>query len=306
MGRATAVDFLLNGITDNSGNALAAGKVYSYEAGTTTAKDLYLDSAQASAAANPVVLDAYGRAKVYGDGRYKLIVKTSADVTVQTLDDLVFGQPSDEIYYGGQTTGAANTYVMSTTSGLSAYAAGQMFVFLSHQNSTGASTLNVDGLGAKAIKTTWSTGLDTLVRDIYAGQIVVVVYNGTDMILVSAPSNGFKTWTPTLGASGSMTYTGTSVDYAKYWRLGKLYWFILRFTGTVGGTPSTILTATLPAASANNLSACAANVLDNSATVGGFAYVGSSAELVSVRRYDGAAFTAGTVTCYVSGVVEFD
>jgi hypothetical protein len=306
MGRATAVDFLLNGIRDNSGEALASGKVYSYASGTTTPKDLYTDSAATTAAANPVILDGYGRTKVYGDGRYKLIIKDSDDTTIQTLDDLIFGQPSDEIYYGGQTTGAVNTYVMSTTSGLSAYAAGQVFIFRAHQTNSTTCTLNVDGLGAKTIKTTYGSGLELNTGQIRSGALIVVSYNGTDMILVSSPGNGVATWTPTLGASGSMTYTSTSVDFAKYWQTGKQGNFILRFTGTVGGTPSNTLTATLPAGIANSAAACTAYVSDNSANVGGFGYIDNSNELVSVRRYDGAAYTAGTVTCCVSGIVEFD
>jgi hypothetical protein len=90
---AVQVDFLLAGILD-SGIPLASGKVYTYEAGTTTAKTCWTDKDKTTAAANPIVLDADGRAEVYADGCYKFIIKTSADVTVDTYDGCSYPQDS--------------------------------------------------------------------------------------------------------------------------------------------------------------------------------------------------------------------
>jgi len=84
------VEFLLAGFTDNSGNPLASGKVYTYKAGTTTDKAVYTDSAGATPETNPVILDSNGRKQVYASGSYKFVVKTSADVTLYTLDNLFF------------------------------------------------------------------------------------------------------------------------------------------------------------------------------------------------------------------------
>jgi hypothetical protein len=88
---ATAVEFLLSGFTDNSGRPLALGKVYTYEAGTETDKAVYTDSAGTIPATNPVELDSNGRKQIYADGAYKFVVKTAADSTLYTFDNLFFG-----------------------------------------------------------------------------------------------------------------------------------------------------------------------------------------------------------------------
>lgn len=87
---AVPVDVLWAGLFDNSGQPLAGGKVYTYAAGSTTNKATYADSAKSTTNANPVVLDAYGRAAVYADGAYKFVIKNADDVTLVTIDNLEF------------------------------------------------------------------------------------------------------------------------------------------------------------------------------------------------------------------------
>lgn len=72
--------------TDNNGDPLAGGKIYFYESGTTTPKDTYTDQGAGTANANPVILDSAGRGAIWIDGSYKIVVKTSADVTLDTKD----------------------------------------------------------------------------------------------------------------------------------------------------------------------------------------------------------------------------
>lgn len=75
---------------NNSGTALSGGLIYFYEAGTTTAKDTYSDSAGTVANANPVVLNSRGEADIFlqADGDYKVTVRDSAGVLIYTVDNV--------------------------------------------------------------------------------------------------------------------------------------------------------------------------------------------------------------------------
>lgn len=76
---------------DADGNPLAGGKLYTYQAGTTTPQATYTDSTGSTPNANPVVLDANGEATLWVDPElsYKFVLKTSADVTQWTVDNVV-------------------------------------------------------------------------------------------------------------------------------------------------------------------------------------------------------------------------
>jgi len=74
---------------DNNGNPLAAGKLYTYAAGTTTPLATYTDVGLSVANANPVILDSAGRATVFlTSASYKFVLATSADVTIWTQDNV--------------------------------------------------------------------------------------------------------------------------------------------------------------------------------------------------------------------------
>lgn len=89
---------------DNNGNALAGGKVYTYTAGTTTPLATYTDSTGATANANPVILDSRGEADIWlsDDRYYKFVVKTSADVEIDTTDNIsnAITSQSTPVYHG--------------------------------------------------------------------------------------------------------------------------------------------------------------------------------------------------------------
>jgi len=81
---------------DNSGNPLSGGKLYSYASGTTTLLSTFSDSALSVANANPVILDAGGRATVYlSASSYKFKLTTSGDDVIYTQDDVIAPAPYD-------------------------------------------------------------------------------------------------------------------------------------------------------------------------------------------------------------------
>jgi len=68
---AKQIDFLLSGIRDTTTDApLANGRVFTYLSGSTTLTNLWLNRDKTEYATNPIILDAAGRAEVYGDGIY--------------------------------------------------------------------------------------------------------------------------------------------------------------------------------------------------------------------------------------------
>lgn len=79
---------------DNNGSPLSGGKIYSYEAGTTTPLATYTSSSGNTAHTNPIVLDSAGRVPSGGEiwnqytSLYKFVVKTSDDVTIATYDNV--------------------------------------------------------------------------------------------------------------------------------------------------------------------------------------------------------------------------
>ncbi len=84
---AQIIDFLLAGLEDQNGNPLSGGKIDSYNAGLLTRKDTYTVRDKSVVSTNPIPLDIYGRAVVYGDGLYKFVIKDAHDNTIKTVDN---------------------------------------------------------------------------------------------------------------------------------------------------------------------------------------------------------------------------
>ena len=77
---------------DNNGVILTGGKIFTYEAGTTTPLASYTSSSGNTAHTNPIILDSAGRVpggEIWNALRlYKFVLKTSADVTIATYDNV--------------------------------------------------------------------------------------------------------------------------------------------------------------------------------------------------------------------------
>jgi hypothetical protein len=83
-------------------------------------------------------------------------------------------------------SGGTDAYAITPTPAVTALADGQVFVFEADVANTGACTLNVATLGAKAIKKYGSKDLET--NDIVAGSIVTVIYDlDSDTYMLQTP-----------------------------------------------------------------------------------------------------------------------
>lgn len=79
---------------DSNGNPLTGGKIYTYEAGTTTPLASYTTSAGNVAHTNPIVLDSAGRVPSGGEiwltqtEAYKFVIETATSVLIGTYDNI--------------------------------------------------------------------------------------------------------------------------------------------------------------------------------------------------------------------------
>lgn len=78
---------------DDAGNVLTGGKIYTYEAGTTTPLASYTSSDGNTAHSNPIILNAAGRVptgEIWLDYAYlyKFVVTTTNDVLIATYDNV--------------------------------------------------------------------------------------------------------------------------------------------------------------------------------------------------------------------------
>lgn len=84
------IDFLLTGLRNTSNGPLSGGKVYSYVAGTTSAKPIYLSADLSEPHPNPAILDQNGRLAAWGNGRYKFVITNSLGETLFTVDGVEY------------------------------------------------------------------------------------------------------------------------------------------------------------------------------------------------------------------------
>lgn len=81
--------------TDGAGKPLVGGKLYTYDAGTSTPRPTYADAAGTVQNTNPVVLDARGEAIIFWKGVYKVVLKDSWGNTIWSIDGVATTDPSN-------------------------------------------------------------------------------------------------------------------------------------------------------------------------------------------------------------------
>lgn len=91
---------------DSTGKPFVGGKVFSYQAGTTTPLATYTDSTLVTPNANPVVLDSSGAANIWiGSGAFKFVLQDSLGNTIWTRDNVVMPGSVVSISLTSQVTG---------------------------------------------------------------------------------------------------------------------------------------------------------------------------------------------------------
>ena len=173
---------------DDNGLPLAGGKVYFYIPGNSTPKNTWLDADRTTLNSNPVILDAAGRAIIYGSGIYRQVLTDSLDNLI--WDQITADTTSDGGYSWGGTSGGTPNAQTVTASAFTAQA-GETIAFIAGYTNTGTTTLNPNGSGPiQIVRDTDQGPLPLVGGELTQDNIVEVIYEDTTgtFHLVSYPT----------------------------------------------------------------------------------------------------------------------
>lgn len=139
------------------------------------------------------------------------------------------------------TVTGTDTYTGTMSPSLAAYAAGNTFTFVVPNTNTTSCTLNIDGLGAKALTRDGSTAL--VAGDLVAGAEVAVVYDGTRFQVLNSNSKTNFNLSGTLTVAGNTTLSGGTANGVAYLNGSKVLTTgsALTFDGTNLATTGSLL-----------------------------------------------------------------
>ncbi len=130
---------------NNNGGFNANGTITTYAAGTSTPIATYTSSGATNT--NPIVLNARGECDIWllPNTGYKFVLADPSGNTIWTVDNIV--QDQLITLYGGVDTGIVNAYVISFSASFTSYTDGIVIIWIPSNTNTGASTINVNGIG---------------------------------------------------------------------------------------------------------------------------------------------------------------
>jgi hypothetical protein len=286
--------------TGSDGLPLVGGKLYTYQAGTTTPLATYTDSSGGTANSNPVILDSRGEAGVWlSDASYKFVLKDSNDVLIWTQDNVTNGTATSE-YASQWLTGVAgtNTLVGTSTYGIGAYSAGLVFRFVPSAINTSSVTLNINSLGAKSVLR--QGGLALLPGHLQTSNVHTVVYDGTQFILQNPAINPARVTVASHAttaniwvASDEIDFTGTETitDFPDAPKAGE--WRVLHCNGACTFTNN----ANIAVPGGANYTATAGDIVTVHAT-------SASTFRLDILKSDGSSVIKPAATESLAGVVE--
>jgi len=282
---------------DNSGNPLSSGKLYSYLAGTSTPAATYSDSDLTTPNANPTILDAGGRASVYLSATsYKFVLKSSADATIYTQDNVISSAPYNVDLDVPITAGEALTsgQAIYISDGTGARTAGRWY--LTDSDTAAYSTLPITGF----VTTDVASGVTGSVRLLGRATVPGALSVGSTYYLSGTPgalSTSAGTFAKVMGIADSAT-TLIMTQQATVSNTGNLL-----VSGTLTVTGATALQSTLAVTGATTLSSTvgtgALTVTGNETVSGTLGVTGatslSSATVSTTLGVTGAATLSSTL-----------
>lgn len=101
-----------------SGDPLVGGRLYTYEAGSTTPKLTYSDAAGTVPNTNPIILDGRGEAQIFWTGNYKVELRDAANNLIWTVDNVDASDGVSTLVYPPMFAGAASRLLINKLSDL--------------------------------------------------------------------------------------------------------------------------------------------------------------------------------------------
>lgn len=215
------------------------------------------------------------------------------------------GQVQDSaLHWGGVATGTANAIAIACAISPGSYAAGQTFRFVALSANTGATTINVNSIGAKDVYKEVNGALGNLgAGDIAANGIYEITYytggSGFFALSTSKPGAGSFThsWAPSAGSFGTPTYR---FYYAKNGQVVTVNFFA---SGTQTSAAAATYTFSLPAAVHPSLGPlympCSIGFV-----VSDYGFLGINGSTATIARHSLNSFGAG-ITYEISGCFSY-
>ena len=230
---------------DIAGNPAVGYKLYTYLSGSLTPSTTWQDQAMGSANTNPVILDARGECLLWLDStkEYKFILKTSADVTVWTVDD-ISGAPSAlgvaTLDGSGKVVQTANLADLAT---LATLATNATTAAACSGNSATATTASQLGGVAAANFVQFATAAPIVRQTVLSGPVDSSGFSAFVGSTGSTTVTATGTLKATAAAGGDANYTGsiTNPSWTSLSTNGTMYLFFDVTSAGVVTTGSTTL-----------------------------------------------------------------
>ena len=116
--------------------------------------------------------------------------KSQGDDHIRTLKTVLkqaFAGLTGAVIVSGTDGGVADAYTLTPSTPLLSYGTRMLMYFSPVANNTGAVTMNISGLGAKAVKAVDGSNLS--LGDLIVGYLYTAIYNGTEWRLTSITRN---------------------------------------------------------------------------------------------------------------------
>jgi hypothetical protein len=191
---------------DNSNRILDSGKLYFYESGTTTLKDVYSDPDGLTAIANPVILNGAGRTPdIYLDGSYKLIITDKNDAQIEERDPVL---AADDTTKGFSIWNAISIYeiddIIRASNNL-------LYISISDSNQNNEPSATATKWTAVQLLGSYNANQIYFIGNVVIDSIGDIYRSRTDSNVGNTPASSPTDWTTVVAGafSGNVTVGGT-------------------------------------------------------------------------------------------------